>query len=113
MGDPMNEYSKPGFERELRISAQVVICLLVCAGVMLWYIGEDLPAWPQIEMFVLVLLVASMIAWLLHAWRPQGCSVLLDSDVIQDSIQFHTIPEQLHTRVFDTVGSENVESKAA
>jgi len=43
----------------------------------------------------------------------QGCSVLLDSDIIQDVIQFHTIPEQLHTRVFDAVGSENVESKAA
>jgi len=44
---------------------------------------------------------------------PQGCSVLFDSDIIQDVIQVHTIPEQLHTRVFDAVGSENVKSKAA
>ncbi len=45
--------------------------------------------------------------------REQGCSVLLDSDIIQDVIQVHAIPEQLHTRVFDAVGSEDVKSKAA
>src|SRR3972149_2766105 len=43
----------------------------------------------------------------------QGCSVLFNSGIIQDVVDVQGVFEQFQAHVFDMVGSENVESKAA
>ena len=43
----------------------------------------------------------------------QGCSVLPDPDVIQDTVQVHAIVEQFQAHILDMIGTQDVEGKTA